>query len=66
LPVYDPLVKLHGGNAARTMLRDQAEISSGHRVLDIGCGTGTLLVQLKRDYPTVEAVGLNPDPRQTT
>ena len=63
LPLYDPMVKLLGGDAARTMLLDQAEIQSGHRVLDIGCGTGTLLVLLKRLVPTVEAVGLDPDPK---
>jgi ubiquinone/menaquinone biosynthesis C-methylase UbiE len=63
LPLYDPLVKLLGGDAARTMLLDQAEIQPGHRVLDIGCGTGTLLVLLKRQYPTVDAVGLDPDPK---
>jgi ubiquinone/menaquinone biosynthesis C-methylase UbiE len=63
LPLYDPLVKLLGGDAARTMLIDQAQIQPGHRILDIGCGTGTLLVLLKRQVPTVEAIGLDPDPK---
>jgi len=34
-----------------------------HRVLDIGCGTGTFAVALKRWLPDVEVMGLDPDPR---
>jgi ubiquinone/menaquinone biosynthesis C-methylase UbiE len=43
LPLYDPLVKLLGGDAARRALLDQTLIQPGHRVLDVGCGTGTLV-----------------------
>jgi ubiquinone/menaquinone biosynthesis C-methylase UbiE len=32
-------------------------------VLDIGCGTGNLLLALGRDHPGVEIEGLDPDPR---
>lgn len=35
----------------------------GHRVLDIGCSTGTLAVQIKRAAPRVDVVGIDPDPR---
>jgi ubiquinone/menaquinone biosynthesis C-methylase UbiE len=63
LPLYDPLVKLLGGNAARALLLEQAAVRPGHRVLDIGCGTGSLLVLIKSKHPNVEAVGLDPDPR---
>jgi hypothetical protein len=40
LPLYDPLVKLLGGDTARRTLLEQATIQPGHRVLDIGSGTG--------------------------
>jgi ubiquinone/menaquinone biosynthesis C-methylase UbiE len=42
LPLYDPIVKLLGGDAARRALLDQACIQPGQRVLDIGCGTGAV------------------------
>lgn len=63
LPLYDPLVKLLGGDSARRELIAQAAISSGHRILDIGCGTGTLLVLIKRLYPDSQVVGIDPDPK---
>jgi ubiquinone/menaquinone biosynthesis C-methylase UbiE len=62
LPLYDPLVKLLGGDGARALLLDQAAVRPSHRVLDIGCGTGSLVVLIKRKYPNVEVVGLDPDP----
>ncbi len=61
LPLYDPLVKLLGVDAVRRALLDQAAVRPTHRVLDIGCGTGTLATLIKRSYPSVEVVGLDPD-----
>ena len=61
LPLYDPLAKLLGGDRARRTLVDQAALRSGHRVLEIGCGTGTLVVMIKRLHPDVDVVGLDPD-----
>ncbi|HLM24250.1 MAG TPA: class I SAM-dependent methyltransferase [Pyrinomonadaceae bacterium] len=63
LPLYDPLVSLMGGNRAREELMKQAKIGPNQRVLDIGCGTGTLVVLLKRRYSTAQIVGLDPDPK---
>jgi ubiquinone/menaquinone biosynthesis C-methylase UbiE len=40
-----------------------AEIGEGHRVLDLGCGTGTLAIQIKRRYPGCHVVGIDVDPR---
>jgi ubiquinone/menaquinone biosynthesis C-methylase UbiE len=63
LPLYDPLVKLLGGEAARRALVEQAALRPGDRVLDLGCGTGGLALLIKRLHPDVEVVGLDPDPR---
>jgi ubiquinone/menaquinone biosynthesis C-methylase UbiE len=63
LPLYDPLVKLLGGDSARRVLLEEADLRPGHRILDLGCGTGTLLVLLKQLHPDVDARGLDPDPK---
>jgi ubiquinone/menaquinone biosynthesis C-methylase UbiE len=61
LPLYDPIVKLLGGDKARMVLLDHAALQPGYRVLDIGCGTGTLATLIKRLYPDVDVVGIDPD-----
>jgi SAM-dependent methyltransferase len=63
LPLYDPLVKLLGGDAARRALLDEAALRPGQRVLDVGCGTGTLATLIKQLHPEVGVVGLDPDPK---
>ena len=63
LPFYDPIVRLLGGDRVRRTLVDQAEIRVGQRVLDIGCGTGTLVVLIKTLHPGAEVSGLDPDER---
>ena len=63
LPLYDPIVKLFGGARARKALLDHAAIQPGHRVLDIGCGTGDLVTLIKRLHSDVDVVGLDPDPK---
>jgi ubiquinone/menaquinone biosynthesis C-methylase UbiE len=63
LPLYDPIVKLLGIDRARSALLDQAAIRPSHRVLDIGCGTGSLVMLIKRLHPDVAVVGLDPDPK---
>jgi len=63
LPLYDPFVKLLGGDSALRALLDQASMRPGDRVLDLGCGTGTLVVLIKQLHPDVEVVGIDPDPK---
>ena len=63
LPLYDPFVKLLGGERVRNVMLEQAKLAPGHHALDIGCGTGTFAVMVKRLHPDVEVVGLDPDPK---
>jgi ubiquinone/menaquinone biosynthesis C-methylase UbiE len=62
LPLYDPLLRLLGADKTKRRLIEQAEIKSGFRVLDIGCGTGSLAVLIKKSHPEVEVIGVDPDP----
>jgi ubiquinone/menaquinone biosynthesis C-methylase UbiE len=36
---------------------------SGKRILDIGCGTGTLVALIKQAHPSADIVGLDGDPQ---
>jgi SAM-dependent methyltransferase len=63
LPLYDPVLFLLGGDSARQDLVEQAEIRRGFRILDIGCGTGSLVALISRLHPDAEVVGLDPDPK---
>jgi trans-aconitate methyltransferase len=46
----------------RQRLLDQLDPAPGHRVIDLGCGTGTLAILLKSRAPDVEVVALDADP----
>ena len=49
LPLYDPLQRwLVREDSVKRPLIQGAEILPGHRVLDIGCGTATLTILIKR------------------
>ena len=61
LPFYDLVTKLMGADQARRALLDQAALRPGQHVLDVGCGTGTLAILLKRRCPRIEVIGVDPD-----
>ncbi|WP_369807173.1 class I SAM-dependent methyltransferase [Mycobacterium sp. 1081908.1] len=63
LPCYDLFSRLLGMKKVHQTLIAQAELSDSRRVLEIGCGTGNLIIRAKRDHPQLEAVGCDPDPR---
>jgi ubiquinone/menaquinone biosynthesis C-methylase UbiE len=62
LPFYDLIAKVLGADAARVLLAEQAACGAGDRVLEIGCGTGSLLLLIKKMQPAAQVVGLDPDP----
>jgi ubiquinone/menaquinone biosynthesis C-methylase UbiE len=63
LPLYDPFTRLIGVESAPRKLAEQAELDSAGRVLEIGCGTGNLVLLVKQMRPQLEVVGLDPDPK---
>ena len=62
LPLYDPLTRLLGFQAAVRPLIAQAQLAAGMNVLDLGCGTGTVAVGIATAHPEVTVTALDPDP----
>jgi SAM-dependent methyltransferase len=63
LPLYDVVHHVFGLRPVHLEMITLAGLRDGHRVLDVGCGTGNLLRSIGRRYRTVELVGLDPDPK---
>lgn len=63
-PLYDPLLKwVMREETFKRKLIQQANIQPKMKVLDLGCGTGTLTLMLKRAHPEAEVTGLDGDPQ---
>lgn len=61
-PLYDPLLKwVMREEIFKRKLIQRANIQPNMNVLDLGCGTGTLTLMLKRAYPSVNITGMDGD-----
>ncbi len=62
-PLFDGVVRVSARErAAKRLLLDQADVAAGQSVLDLGAGTGTLAIELKRRAPGAVVTGLDADP----
>jgi ubiquinone/menaquinone biosynthesis C-methylase UbiE len=61
-PLYDPVMRrfFHEDRLKRQFLAS-ANLQPGQRVLDLGCGTGTLLLMLTEQQPTAVVTGVDGD-----
>lgn len=63
LPLYDVVHHVFGLRPIHQEMVALARLADGHRVLDVGCGTGNLLRTTGKQRPGVVLTGLDPDPR---
>ncbi|HEX6354099.1 class I SAM-dependent methyltransferase [Actinophytocola sp.] len=63
LPFYDVVSFVFGLRPVHQEMITLAGLRDGHRVLDVGCGTGNLLRATGKRHRGVELVGLDPDPK---
>lgn len=62
-PLYDFMMKWAARESTfKPRLVEQARIEKNYRVLDLGCGTATLTILIKKVQPEGEVIGLDADP----
>jgi SAM-dependent methyltransferase len=62
-PLYDVVHHVFGLRPIHQEMITLAGLRDGHRVLDVGCGTGNLLRAIGQRHRNVQLVGLDPDPK---
>lgn len=62
-PLYDTVARLIGERSLKRRLIAQARLAPGHAVLDVGSGTGTLLLLAHEAEPAARLTGVDVDPR---
>ena len=62
-PAYDAAVRIVTRERVwRRLLVDQVDPRDRETIVDVGCGTGSLAIMLKRQAPGARVIGLDPDP----
>jgi len=62
-PLFDPFIRsfMHE-DRFKSHLIDMMQLKPGMRLLDVGCGTGTLAIMIKHAFPQAQVTGLDGDP----
>lgn len=61
-PLYDPLLKwAMREDTFKRHLVEYSNLTNDQQVLDLGCGTGTLTIQIKQRFPQMDLIGLDGD-----
>jgi ubiquinone/menaquinone biosynthesis C-methylase UbiE len=61
-PIYDSLMKYAMRESVfKNRLANQVRLGKGRMMLDLGCGTATLTISIKKTFPETEAVGIDGD-----
>lgn len=61
-PFYDRLTGITGqGDRLKHAFVQQAQLDNEQQVLDLGCGTGSLAILIKRDFPAIDITALDCD-----
>lgn len=61
-PIYDPIIAITCREKTfKGQLLGQAELKPGYRVLDVGCGTGTFAINMKKGIPEAEIICIDGD-----
>ena len=61
-PIYDPIITLVTREKRwRRQIVEHLHLAPGDRVIDVGCGTGSLLQAMFSDCPQAHFVGVDPD-----
>lgn len=60
-PFYDSVIKIFSFEKFYTKIADQINPSSKASILDVGTGTANLAIAIKKRFPKVEILGIDPD-----
>lgn len=63
--LYDPVIAVTMRERtfrSRFLQQITSELPDGARIVDVGCGTGTLAIELARLAPGAAVIGIDPDP----
>ena len=62
-PLYDFVIAAATReNVWRSRLVAHINPNAADRILDVGCGTGSLVIRLKKTTPEIAIIGIDPDP----